>query len=155
MSELSHAASPPSLITCTISPLITNTLPHLPTLDHSQQHSPQSKTSSLSPCTSPSHPTSFLLQGRSLTIQLLDSTSKLQSCNLQHPLHFLPLHFTITASNQLHISLTPNTPSKIHHTPHLTYQFTPLQSQHPLYQPHHFHFHLDKHSRQSKTWWKW
>ena len=85
------------------------------------------------------------------------SSFKQQTCKLQHPLHFLPLHFTITApplhdhrfKSTAHMLHTKRS-LKTHHTHHLTYQFTSLQSQHPLYQPHPFHFHLDKHRRQSK-----
>ena len=102
------------------------------------------------------HPTSYSLHYQSLSIQLHHFTSKQQTCKLQHPLHFLPLHLAITAS-PLHDHRFKSTAPMLHtkrflknpwHTP---YQFTPLQSQHPLYQPHPFHFHINKHSRQ---WWK-
>ena len=79
----------PSLITCTISPLITNTLPHSPL--------PATLSSlddilTLTEPTSPSHPTSCILQCRPLTIQLFDSPAKQQTCKLHLPLHFLLLH---------------------------------------------------------------
>ena len=104
------------------------------------------------------YPTSCILHCRSLTIKLLDSNSKQQTYKLQHPLHFLPLHFTITASplhdhrfqstsHMLHTKRSLKNPS---HTAHLTHPFTTLHSRHPLHEPDPFHLHLNKHSRQSK-----
>ena len=110
----------PSLFTCTISPLITNTLPHFTTLDHSQQHSPHSKTSSLSP----SIPHPIIPHHASFTVDLSPSNclillpnKRLANCSthltsFHSTSHSQHLHFTITSSNQMHICGTPNALSK-------------------------------------------
>ena len=80
-----------------------------------------------------SHPTSCIRHCRSLTIQLLDSTSKQQTCKLQLPLHFLPLHNhrISTSRSPLPIKCTyashqtlPQNPS--HTPPNLRIHTTPI-----------------------------
>ena len=126
ITTLTCCLTSPSLITSTISPLITNTLPHSPTRDHSYHHSPHSKTSSLSP----SRPHPIIPHHASFTVDLSPSkciislpnnrianfrthlTSVHSTSQSQH------LHFTTIASNQLHLWFTPIAPSKsITHTP--------------------------------------
>ena len=87
----------PSLIICTISPLVNNTLPHLITLDHSQQHSHHSKTSSLSPC----RPHPVIAHHPSFTVDLSPSNCLIPLPNnkfAKFDIHFLPLHFAIPIS---------------------------------------------------------
>ena len=124
VTTLTCCITSPSLFTCTISPLITNTLPHLPTLDHSQQHSPHSKTSSLSPSrpqpTIPHH-TSFTIDLSPSNCLILLPNNRLANFSTHftsfHSTSQSPhLHFTITASNQLHICFTPNAPHLTHPT---------------------------------------
>ena len=139
MSERSPATSPPSLITCTISPLITNTLPHSPTLDHSQQHSPNSKTPSLSP----SRPHPIIPHHTSFTVDLSPSkcliplpNNRLANFNFHltsfHSTSQSPhLHFTITASNHMHIYFRSNAPHHRHSTTNQPIHTTPITTPTP------------------------
>ena len=122
ITTLTCCITSPSLITWTITPLITNTTALTNTRSLPATLSSLYDILTLTKQTSPSHPTSCILPCRSLTIQMLDSTSKQQTCKLQHPLTSFHstsqsphLHFTI-ASNQLHLCFTENASSKIHDT---------------------------------------
>ena len=120
----------PSLITCTIRPLVTNTLPHSATLEH---------IANLNKQTSSRHHTPYILHSRSRTMKIIEPVPNTKLANINFDFNSLDcysvlphLHFTISASQQPHLSFTPNAPSTTHHSHHRLL------------------FHLNKKRRQSK-----
>ena len=161
MSRLSPAASPLRLSSPAPSHLSSPTLyqnnqhsttPSNTVLTLKHPHSHQADLPQSSHIIHPSlsishHPTA------SFHFQTTDLQTSAPTSLPSNPLHN---HSIFTSRSPLPINCTyashqtlPQNPS---HTPppHQTHPFSPLQSQYPLYQPHPFHFHLDKHSRQSK-----